>query len=120
LLDYKRLESSFGKRMSKDELNIDTSNHQRVPSTTERIIHSLLAIFLSFVLIQLIGFWMFPGIGIGGLYMFSAAHSMVAFIADITNIIIIAFMAICGLAGWFRGKYFTDRLKGYLSYWKFW
>lgn len=106
--------------MSDKELQIDPSTHERIPSITERVIHSVLAIFLSFLLVQLIAFWMFPGIGIGGIYMLSSAHSLVAFLADITNIVIITFMTICGLAGWFRGKYFTDRLKGYLSFWRFW
>jgi hypothetical protein len=106
--------------MSQEELQIDASTHERVPSTAERVIHCVLAIFFSFLLVQLIGFWMFPGIGIGGIYMFSAAHSIFGFIADVTNIIIITFMAVCGVMGWFRGKYFTDRLKGYLNFWKFW
>lgn len=106
--------------MNENELKIDTSTHQRVPSTSERIVHSALSILFSFLLIQLIAFWMFPGIGIGGIYLFSSAHSMVSFVGDITNIIIITTMAICGVMGWFHGKYFTDRLKSYLSWWKFW
>lgn len=106
--------------MNKDDLKIDTSTHERVPSTTERLIHSALSVFLSFVLIQIIAFWMFPGPGIFGFYMISSAHSMVGFVGDLTNVIVITVMAVCGVIGWFRGKYFTDRLKGYLSWWKFW
>ncbi len=106
--------------MSNKELQIDTSDHRPVPTSKERATHALLSILLSFALIQIIAFWMFPGIGIGGLYMFSSAHSMVAFVSDLTNILMISFMAICGVMGWFKGKYFTDRLKGYLKWWKFW
>lgn len=106
--------------MGDDELQIDVSTHQRVPTIGERLTHALFSLLLSFVLIQLIGFWMFPGVGIGGLYMFSSAHSTVAFVADLTNITIITVMAVCGMLGWFKGKYFTDRLKGYLKWWKFW
>lgn len=106
--------------MKENELNIDTSTLERVPSTSERITHSALSIFLSFVLIQIIAFWMFPGPGIFSFYMISSAHSMMAFVGDLTNVIVITVMAVCGVIGWFRGKYFTDRLKGSLEYWKFW
>lgn len=106
--------------MSEDELQIDTSNHKRVPTMGERLIHALLGMFFCFALIQLISFWMFPGIGIGGLYLFSSAHSTVGFVADITNVIMFALMAICGVFGWFHGKEFTDQLTGYLHMWKFW
>lgn len=106
--------------MGEENLQIDKTSHRRVPSTKERVIHAFYGIFFSFLLIQLIGFWMFPGIGIGGLYMFSAAHSMVAFVADLTNITMITVMAACGVMGWFKGKYFTDRMKGFLAWWKFW
>ncbi len=106
--------------MSEDKLQIDVSNHTRVPSTTERLKYALLSLLFSFALIQLIGFWMFPGVGIGGLYMFSAAHSTVAFVSDLTNVVMFTVMAVCGVFGWFKGKYFTDRLMGYLKWWKFW
>lgn len=106
--------------MSDQELKIDTSNHKRIPSTGERLTHVLLSVFFSFALIQLIGFWMFPGVGIGGLYMFSSAHSTVGFIADLSNIVMISFMTICGIFGWFQGQHFTDLLKSYLKWWKFW
>lgn len=106
--------------MSDDGIQIDVRNHKRVPSTPERLKHALLALLLSFGLIQLIGFWMFPGVGVGGLYMFSSAHSSVAFVSDLTNLAMFTYMAICGVFGWFKGKYFTDRLKGYLKWWKFW
>ena len=102
------------------EIRIDESTQQVVPSSQERAVHALTSIFLGFVLVQIIGFWMFPGAGLGGLYMFSAAHSMVGFVWDLTNVLIITFLAICGVFGWFRGQYFTDRLKGYINWWKFW
>lgn len=106
--------------MSDSDLQININSHERVPTIKERATHALLSILFSFVLIQIIAFWMFPGIGIGGLYMFSSAHSMVSFIGELTNIVMVSFMAICGVMGWFKGKYFTDRLKGYLEWWKFW
>lgn len=106
--------------MDDSELRIDLSKHERVPSLKERFTNALLSLLFSFALIQLIGFWMFPGIGIGGLYMFSSVHSLAAFVGDLANIFIISFMATCTLLGWFQGKYFTDRLKGYLKWWKFW
>lgn len=103
-----------------DELQIDTSTHQPIPTTRERLTHALLAILLGFLLANIIGFWMFPGVGLGGLYMFSQAHSVVEFIADLTNVVVVAFLAICAVFGWFQGKYFIDRLAGYLDWWKFW
>lgn len=106
--------------MDKDELEIDVSNHQRVPTTWERLTHALLSMVFGFALIQIIFFWLFPGVGIGGLYMFSSAHPMVGFIGDLTNIFMITFVMLCGVFGWFKGKYFTDRLKGYIKWWQFW
>ncbi|MDR8390504.1 hypothetical protein NC796_05075 [Aliifodinibius sp. S!AR15-10] len=101
-------------------IQIDETRHLDVPTRKERVLHSLFSIFLGFLLVQIIGFWLFPGVGLGGLYMFSSAHSLVSFIGDITNIVIVAFLAICGVFGWFQGQYFTDRLKGCITWWKFW
>lgn len=106
--------------MSKSDIKINESEHTRLPSTAERLQNTVLSIFLGFLLINIIGFWLFPGIGLGGLYMFSNAHSLVAFVGDLTNVVVVAFLAICGVYGWFQGFYFTDRLKGYLNTWKFW
>lgn len=106
--------------MSKNDLRIKENTHQPVPTFAERTKHALLALLFGFLLINMVAFWMFPGVGLGGFYLFSSAHSMVAFIGNITNIIVITLLAICGIFGWFRGKYFTDRLKGYISFWKFW
>lgn len=106
--------------MDEPELQIDKSTHERVPTTYERLQHAILSLFLGFLLINIIFFWMFPGVGIGGLYMFSSAHPIVTFIGDLTNVIVVAFLAICGVFGWFRGKYFLDRMKGYLNWWRFW
>lgn len=106
--------------MSNNDLRIEEDRHKRVPTVAERLKHTLLALLLGFLLINIVAFWMFPGIGLGGFYLFSSAHSMVAFIGDITNIIIVTLLAICGIIGWFRGQYFTDRLKSYISFWKFW
>lgn len=106
--------------MSESSLNIDERDHKHVPSTAEQLQNAVLAIFLGFLLVNMIGFWLFPGVGLGGLYMFSNVHSMVAFIGDLTNVVVVAFLAICGVYGWFQGTYFIDRLKGYLNFWKFW
>lgn len=108
--------------MSDDKLNIkiDESTHERVPHPVERLKHAGLAILLGFLLINIIGFWMFPGPGIFGFHLFSSAHSLVGFVGEISNVVIVSVLAICGLYGWFRGKYFTDRLKGYIEWWKFW
>ncbi|MDZ7680701.1 MAG: hypothetical protein U5J63_03050 [Fodinibius sp.] len=106
--------------MSDSDVQIDTSKHKRVPSVGERLTHAFLSLLFSFALVQLIAFWMFPGVGIGGLYIFSSAHSSVAIISDLTNVVMGAFMAICAVIGWFQGKHFTDQLKSYLEWWKFW
>ncbi|MGD8426024.1 MAG: hypothetical protein PVH63_00270 [Balneolaceae bacterium] len=106
--------------MGDNELHIDESTHQPVPSVQERLTHALVAVLLGFLLVNIISFWMFPGIGISGLYLFSSAHSLVNFISSLTNIVILTFLAICGVFGWFHGKYYTDRLKGLIEWWKFW
>lgn len=106
--------------MNNEELKIDERTHNRVLPATERLKHALFALVLAFALINIVGFWMFPGPGIFGLYMFSSAHSTVAFVSDMVNIAVVTLLAICFVYGWFRGQYFTDRLKAYISYWKFW
>lgn len=108
--------------MSEDELNIkiDASSHERVPTIIERLKQAGLAMFLGFILFNIIAFWMFPGPGIFGIYMFSSAHPIVGFIGDFTNIAFFAMLAICGVYGWFRGKYFIDRMKSYIELWRFW
>lgn len=103
-----------------DELKIDTSTHQRVPDTKERAKNAGLALLLGFILVNILGFWMFPGPGIFGIYLFSSAHSAVGFIGSLTNVAVITFLVICLVFGWFNGKYFIDRLKGYIEYWQFW
>lgn len=106
--------------MSEPDIQIDESSHKEVPEPTERAKYALSSVFIGFIFVNIIGFWMFPGLGIGGLYMFSSAHPLVSPIGNLTNVIIIAFLAICLVAGWFQGKYFVDRLKGYINFWKFW
>lgn len=106
--------------MDENGVQIDERSHEVILKASERLKYALLALFLGFLLINMVSFWMFPGIGIGGFYLFSSAHSIVSFIGDVTNITIIALLAIFGVFGWFRGKYFTDRLKGYIHFWKFW
>lgn len=106
--------------MSKSDIKIDESTHETVRSIPKRIGDTLLSLGLGFLLINIIAFWMFPGVGIGSLYLFSSAHSSVAIVGQTTTVLIYTFLAICGVLGWFRGKSFTDRLKGYISMWKFW
>lgn len=103
-----------------DNIQIDESRQEVIPDAKERLITAAVAIFLGFVLVQLIGFWLFPGVGIGGLYIISYTHSMVGFMSDLTNLVVITFLAICGVFGWFHGNSFIYRLKNYISYWKFW
>lgn len=106
--------------MNENDLHIDQNTHKRVPTTLERLWNAFFSIFWGFLLVNIIAFWMFPGPGIFGIHLFSNAHAAVAFIGDLTNVIVIAFLAICGVMGWFKGNYFTDRMKTYISYWKFW
>jgi len=106
--------------MSGSEIKIDTSTHRQVPTTSERIKYALTSLLLGFLLVQIIGFWMFPGPGLGGIYMFSSSHPLVSSVGRFTTVIVSAFLAICLVAGWFQGKYFVDRLKGYFNFWKFW
>lgn len=106
--------------MSDDQLHINESSHQPVLTIAERIKYALIALVLGFILVNIIGFWMFPGVGIGGLYMFSSAHSLVGIVGNLTNIAIITFLAISAVFGWFQGKYCIDRLKGFIEWWKFW
>lgn len=106
--------------MAEKQINIDETTHERVPSTPERLTHALLSLFFGFLLLNIVAFWMFPGAGIGGFYLISTLHPLFEVIGELTSVVIYTFLGICGLFGWFRGKYFTDRLKTYISYWEFW
>lgn len=104
--------------MSESELKIDESTHKRVPAVTERFVNALVAVLLGFLLVQIIGFWMFPGLGLSAIHTIS--YQPFDLIGQLMNIYIIAFLSVCGVMGWFQGMYFIDRLKGYLNFWKFW
>lgn len=103
-----------------DDVKIDPSTHNRVPTTKERLKNAGLSLLLGFIFVNIIGFWMFPGPGIFGIYLFSSAHSAVGFIGGLTNVAVTTFLVLCLVLGWFNGKYFIDRLKGYIEYWQFW
>ncbi|PAU95791.1 hypothetical protein CK503_01650 [Aliifodinibius salipaludis] len=106
--------------MSEDPLHIDKRTHERVPSLGERIIHALLSAFLGFLLLNIIIFWMFPGAGIGALYMFAGYHKVGTIASEMTTVLIYTVLALCFVFGWFRGKSFIHRLKDYIKYWRFW
>ncbi|NGP86734.1 hypothetical protein [Fodinibius halophilus] len=106
--------------MNSDHLKINESEHQRVPTLGERIGHSVTALVLGFILINIIAFWMFPGIGIGGFYLLAEVHSYTAIVSNIATVFVYTFLILCCVLGWFRGKFFVDRLKSYISYWRFW
>ncbi|WP_138429224.1 hypothetical protein [Fodinibius saliphilus] len=106
--------------MSTGNLNIDESEHQRAPTLTERGFHALAALVLGFILINIIAFWMFPGIGIGGVYLLAGIHSFATIFSEVTTVLIYTFLALCFIVGWFQGKPFVDHLKSYISYWRFW
>lgn len=106
--------------MNKNGLNIDERTHERIPSFAERLKHSLIAILFGFLLINIIAFWMFPGIGLAGLYMFSSAHSLVAFVGEMSNVIIFTLLLLFAVYGWFQGQHFIRRLKDFIEWWQFW
>lgn len=106
--------------MSSTEVNIDRSTHEEVPTLWERLKNALVAMALGFGLFQIIGFWMFPGLGINAAFQPMANWFPFNYISDFINIFGITLLALCGVFGWFGGKYVTDRLLGYFNFWKFW
>lgn len=106
--------------MNENNLKIDERNHQRVPTLTERLLHALLSTFLGFALINIVAFWMFPGIGLGGIYMLSGYHAVTTIASSLTTVLVYTLLILCLVFGWFQGQHFIDRLKHYLNYWKFW
>lgn len=104
--------------MAGNELQIDESRQRRIPPPRERLKNALICAGLGFIVINLIAFWMFPGLGLAGIY--TVQHSYFEIIEDVLNIYIIAFLAICAVLGWFQGEYFVSRFKHYVHYWKFW
>ena len=101
------------------ELKIDESTHEAVPSLSERLVNCLVSAFLGFAIYHIIGFWAFPGLGWYGLKPFKGFLGLGAYI-EVLDVIGFTIVAICAVLGWFRGKYFVDRLAGYFDFWKFW
>ena len=101
------------------ELRIDESLHQSIPNKSERLVTCLVSALLGFALFHIIGFWALPGLGWYGLKPFKGFFGLGAYI-EVLDIIGFTIVALCGLLGWFRGKYFVDRLAGYFDFWKFW
>lgn len=107
------------KNENNQDVMIDESKHQRVRPLTERVLHAVIAIFLSYTLYHIIGFWIFPGLGWYGLNPFGAFFGGQAVI-KLIDVLSIAFFAVSGVCGWFLGKNFIDRLAHYVDFWKFW
>lgn len=99
-------------------IQIDESTHQRIPPVKERLKNAVFAACLGFVLLQIVGFWIFPGIGFATLYV--TPHPAFSIAGKVVNVYMIAFLAVFALMGWFKGPSFLRRLKDYIAYWKFW
>lgn len=106
--------------MKKPDIEIDESFHEEVPTWVQRLKSALVSMALGFALFQIIGFWMFPGLGINLSLQPLAPWPPFNYISGFINVIAGTFLALCGVFGWFGGTYVTDRLKGYFHYWKFW
>lgn len=106
--------------MSENKLHIDERNHQRVPSIKERAGHALLSAGLGFSLVNIIIFWMFPGAGIGALYLFSGLHKSITIASGLTTVLLYTVPLVCFVFGWFQGQHFIGKLKYFIDYWKFW
>lgn len=106
--------------MSENELHIDEHNHERVPTLSERFTYALLSAFLGFALINIIAFWMFPGAGIGAIYLLPGLHKSITIASGLTTVILYTVPILCFVFGWFQGQHFIGKLKYYLDYWKFW
>lgn len=102
------------------KVSIDKSRHEEIPSWGKRLKNALVAMVLGFGLFQIIGFWMFPGIGINAAFQPMREYFPFSFLNEFVNIVQVTFITLCGVFGWFGGKYVTDRLNGYFDFWKFW
>lgn len=102
------------------DIEIDESFHEEVPSLFDRLKSALVAMALGFALFQLIGFWMFPGLGFHFTLVPLSGWEPFNYLSSFVNIMAVTFLALCGVFGWFGGTYVTDRLKGYFNFWKFW
>lgn len=108
-----------GAKEKDQELKIDESTHKRVPNFSERLVHSLVSAGLGFVLYHIIGFWVFPGLGWYAMKPFKGYFGLGSVI-EVIDVIGLTVVILCAVLGWFRGKYFVDRLAGYFDFWKFW
>lgn len=104
--------------MAGGELQIDESRQKRIPPLRVRLKNALLCAGLGFIVINFIAFWMFPGLGLAGIY--TIQHSYFNIITNLIRIYIVAFLVICAILGWFQGEYFISRFKHSVHYWKFW
>jgi len=106
-------------RKKNNEPEIDEYFHEPVPTVPERLGSAIISIVLGYLLVHIIGFWMFPGVGLYGFFsVFS--YSPFSAAGETARVLIMAWLAICAVMGWFNTRYFTDRLAAYLKFWKFW
>lgn len=106
-------------KQKNQELQINEASHQLIPTKTERLVNAVVSGLLAFALFHIIGFWVFPGLGWYGLKPFQGYFGLGAYI-EVLDMAGFALVALCFVLGWFRGKYFIDRLAGYFDFWKFW
>lgn len=100
-------------------IHIDESIHQEVPSLSGRAVNAAVAVFLGFLLYHIIWFWIFPGLGVYGLRPLTS-YGFLTIVDSLLSVGGITWLAICAVFGWFNGRYFIDRLQGYIDFWKFW
>lgn len=102
----------MNKRKSyKSEIKIDESTHQTVPTVTQRLKNSLVAIFMGFMLVQIFYF----------IWAFKTGNFLgVSAVLLIDNIWFLVYLAICAILGWFKGQKFINMLKRQMSLGKFW
>jgi hypothetical protein len=63
---------------------------------------------------------MFPGAGIGAIYLISGYHQITSIASGLTTVALYTIPVLCFVFGWFQGQHFIDKLKYHIDYWKFW
>jgi len=106
-------------RKKNNEPEIDEYFHEPVPTVPERLGSAIISIVLGYLLVHIIGFWMFPGVGLYGFFsVFS--YSPFSAAGETARVLIMAWLAICAVMAGSIPAILPTGWPLYLKFWKFW
>ncbi|NGP89705.1 hypothetical protein [Fodinibius halophilus] len=97
--------------MSDSNIEIDESQLVSPPTFIQRVKHTVYAIILGAVLVQMVSFY---GAAKSGTFVPGSI------VIHFDNFYFWGYLAICGVLGWIAGQNFLEWLKVKMEFWKFW